>query len=96
MTVAKLLKKARIEAGMEQQELAKALGVVSAYVSRAEKGYSLFSDTLLVEACRILNEDPEVWYICAMIERTEDGPEEIKALWKLQYDAVTGAGRLPQ
>jgi len=66
-----LFREARLRSDIHQRALAVELGVVPAYVSRLEKGFSLPSDTLLVRICRVLELDFFAAWLQITYEKTD-------------------------
>lgn len=77
-----ILSSARIEKGLQQKDLALALDVVPAYISRLEKGFSLPSNDLILKICHILGMNLQQVYLQVILEKTEIEPlrEIIKIL----------------
>lgn len=69
-----MLSSARKEKGIQQKDLAEAMRVVPAYVSRLEKGFSLPSNDLILNICEILEMNVQQVFLQVILEKTETEP----------------------
>jgi len=65
------LERLRSQAGIEQQEMAKAMGMSAANLSRIERGYGNLTMEQLFNACDILKVEPEAFVAAVQQARRE-------------------------
>ena len=67
-----MFRNARTSKQLQQKDLAEMLGVVPAYISRLEKGFSLPSNDLILKLCTILDLDVQGVYLQVILEKTDN------------------------
>jgi transcriptional regulator with XRE-family HTH domain len=62
----------RTKQGLTQPQLAKKLGILQSSVSRYESGRTSLSFSEIVEICKVLDEDPSVFFVAAVMLLNSD------------------------